>query len=118
MLSPSPSPSLAVAQLHVRAFLCPTFTLGMPLLPPICAAEKVQRLKLAKQEAEAEIADYKGKREAQFATFSKERMGTSAGYTANISKMTEGELATISSDISKNKAKVIDMLLKSVTTVA
>jgi hypothetical protein len=35
-------------------------------------AEKVLRLKQAKSEAEAEIAEYKQKREAQFATFSKE----------------------------------------------
>jgi len=80
--------------------------------------EKVMRLKQAKSEAEAEIADYKMKREAQFSTFSKERMGTSAGHTADLAKSTESELATIQMDVSKNKAKVIEMLLKSVTTVA
>ena len=45
-------------------------------------------------------------------------MGDSAGHTAKLTKDTEGELATILSDVSKNKAKVIEMLLKSVTTVA
>jgi hypothetical protein len=47
-----------------------------------------------------------------------QRMGDSAGHTAKLTKDTEAELATILSDVSKNKAKVIEMLLKSVTTVA
>ena len=106
-------------------------------------AEKVMRLKQAKAEAEAEIAAYKAQREAQFQVFSKEvrrcatwephahppltlhppppcpqRMGDSAGYSSNLAKNTEAELAQISTDVSKNKQKVIAMLLKSVTTVA
>ena len=47
-----------------------------------------------------------------------QRMGDSAGHTAKLTKDTEAELATILSDVSKKKAKVIEMLLKSVTTVA
>ena len=43
-----------------------------PLPPPLSAADKVQRLKLAKAEAEAEIAAYKAERETQFQIFSKE----------------------------------------------
>ena len=80
-------------------------------------AEKVTRLKKAKQEAESEIKQYKESREAQFQIFSKERLGDSAGVSTSLAKTTEAELATISSDVSKNKQKVIDMLLKSVTTV-
>lgn len=45
-------------------------------------------------------------------------MGDSAGHTAKLTKETEAELNAILSDVSKNKAKVIEMLLKSVTTVA
>ena len=45
-------------------------------------------------------------------------MGDSAGYSSNLAKNTEAELAQISTDVSKNKQKVIAMLLKSVTTVA
>ena len=81
-------------------------------------AEKVLRLKQAKAEAEAEIAAYKAQREAQFQIFSKERMGDSAGHSTSLAKTTEAELATIGSDVAKNKGAVIDMLLKSVTTVA
>ena len=80
--------------------------------------EKVARLKQAKAEATAEIEAYKASREAQFQIFSKERLGDSAGVSTSLAKTTEAELATISSDVSKNKQKVIDMLLKSVTTVA
>jgi len=80
--------------------------------------EKVMRLKQAKAEAESEIGSYKASREAQFQIFSKERMGDSAGHSSTLSKSTEAELGTIASDVSKNKKAVIDMLLKSVTTVA
>jgi V-type H+-transporting ATPase subunit G len=81
-------------------------------------AEKVARLKQAKSEAEAEIAEYKQKREAQFQIFSKERMGDSAGHSSTLAKSTEQELAGIQSDVQKNKRTVIGMLLQSVTTVA
>ena len=39
------------------------------------ASEKVAKLKMAKEEAEAEIAAYKQQREAQFQIFSKEVRG-------------------------------------------
>ena len=81
-------------------------------------AEKVMKLKQAKAEAESEISTYKTSREAQFQVFSKERMGDSAGHMTTLAATTEAELATIASDVAKNKAGVIDMLLKSVTTVA
>ena len=80
--------------------------------------EKVMRLKQAKAEAEAEIAAYKAQREAQFQVFSKERMGDSAGHSSELAKSTEAELAKISQDVAKNKDAVIEMLLKSVRTVA
>ena len=89
-----------------------------PCTPLLLPAEKVARLKQAKAEATAEIEAYKASREAQFQIFSKERLGDSAGVSTSLAKTTEAELATISSDVSKNKQKVIDMLLKSVTTVA
>ena len=92
-----------------------------PLMPRpslSALAEKVARLKQAKAEAEAEIAAYKASREAQFQVFSKERMGDSAGHSSTLAKSTESELATIASDVAKNKQKVIDTLLAAVTTVA
>ena len=76
------------------------------------------RLKKAKQEAELEIKQYKESREAQFQIFSKERVGDSGLHSSELAKATEGELAQIAADIKKNEAKVIAMLLKSVTTVA
>ena len=94
---------------------------AQPLPPchtPLRPTEKVLRLKQAKAEATQEIEAYKASREAQFQIFSKERLGDSAGVSTSLAKTTEAELATISSDVAKNKQKVIDMLLKSVTTVA
>ena len=81
-------------------------------------AEKVLRLKQAKAEAEAEIAAYKAQREQQFMVFSKERMGDSAGHSSELAKSTDAELAEIDAHTAKNKQKVIDMLLKAVTTVS
>ena len=45
-------------------------------------------------------------------------MGDSAGHSAELTKSTEAELATLATDVTKNKSKVIEMLLKSVTNVA
>ena len=86
--------------------------------PAVRPAEKVQRLKQAKAEAEAEIAAYKASRDAQFKIFSDERMGDSAGHSSDLAKSTKAELDQINSDVQKNKDKVIKMLLSSVTTVA
>jgi hypothetical protein len=47
-----------------------------------------------------------------------QRTGDSAGHTSALAKSTESELATIGASVSGNKSAVIDMLLKSVTSVA
>ena len=73
---------------------------------------------MAKKEAEAEIAAYKQSREAQFQNFSKERMGDTGTHSKELAKQTEAELAGIVGEVQRNKKTVIDMLLKSVTTVA
>eukprot|EP00908_Phaeocystis_cordata_P023409 Transcript_5837.p2 GENE.Transcript_5837~~Transcript_5837.p2 ORF type:complete len:169 (-),score=51.00 Transcript_5837:171-677(-) len=80
--------------------------------------QKFARLKQAKAEAEAEIAAYKAQREAQFQVFAKERMGDSSGHQKAVASSTETELSTISSQVAKNKAAMIDSLMRSVTTVA
>ena len=85
--------------------------------PVLTLAEKVARLKQAKAEAEAEIAAYKQSREAQFQIFSKERMGDTGTHSKELAKQTEAELAGIVGEVQRNKKTVIDMLLKSVTTV-
>jgi V-type H+-transporting ATPase subunit G len=80
--------------------------------------EKVARLKQAKAEAEAEIAAYKAQRESQFQVFSKERMGDTGAHSKELAKQSEAELQSIVTQVSGNKKAVIDMLLKSVTTVS
>ena len=45
-------------------------------------------------------------------------MGDSSGHQKAVASSTETELSTISSQVAKNKAAMIDSLLKSVTTVA
>jgi len=80
--------------------------------------EKVTRLKQAKAEAEEEIAKYKADRDAQFNIFSKERMGDSGAHAAGLTTATEKELSDIAGQVALNKQSVIDLLMKSVTTVA
>merc|ERR1712037_1073108 len=80
-------------------------------------ADKVRKLKLAKDEAEAEIAAYKQQRESQFHIFSKERMGDSGAHKTNIDKETIRELNTIATQVKANGDTMVKMLLQSVTTV-
>ena len=47
-----------------------------------------------------------------------QRSGDSGTYEMGLAESTESELATISSDVAKNKSTVIDALLMSVTEVA
>ena len=102
--------------------MCTNLIAGM--CPP-CAnsfvplyADKVARLKQAKAEAEAEVEAYKTTREAQFQIFSKERLGNSGAHAKDLAKASEAELAGISAAVNANKGAVIDLLLKSVKTVA
>ena len=79
---------------------------------------KVERLKQAKVEAEAEITSYKAQREQQFQIFQKERMGDSGAHSKDVAVSTEKELAAISMQVSTNKDKMLEALMQSVTTVA
>ena len=85
--------------------------------PVLAFPEKVARLKQAKAEAEVEVAAYKQMREAQFQIFSQERMGDTGTHSKELAKQTEAELSGIVGEVQRNKKTVIDMLLKSVTTV-
>merc|ERR1712228_213083 len=58
-------------------------------------ADKVRKLKLAKDEAETEIAEYKKTREAQFVIFSKERLGDSGAHKLSVDKETSRNLSAI-----------------------
>mmetsp|Transcript_28086 Transcript_28086/g.82185 ORF Transcript_28086/g.82185 Transcript_28086/m.82185 type:complete len:110 (-) Transcript_28086:210-539(-) len=80
-------------------------------------ADKVNRLKQAKQEAEGEIAAYKADREAQFKIFATERGSGATGHASSLNTATEKELVDIANQVALNKNTVIDMLLKSVTSV-
>jgi len=80
-------------------------------------AQKFNRLKQAKIEAEAEIASYKQQREAQFQVFAKERMGDSGAHQKTVATATESELAMVGNKVGANKKLMIDSLLQSVTTV-
>jgi len=80
--------------------------------------EKVAKLKMAKEEAEAEIAAYKAQREQQFQIFAKERSGNSGEHKTATDNATAAELLAIDKQVAKNKDKMVEMLLQSVTTVA
>merc|ERR1711897_64030 len=80
-------------------------------------ADKVQKLKQAKSEADAEIAAYKAERESYFVKFQKERTGDSGSHKTAQDATTAGELLTITKQVAANKDTMISMLLQSVTTV-
>ncbi len=79
--------------------------------------DKVSRLRLAKEEAEAEIAAYKQAREAQFQVFAKERMGDTGAHSKASQESVTTELAEIAQKVKANKETMINMLIQSVTTV-
>eukprot|EP00310_Coccolithus_braarudii_P016111 CAMPEP_0183331152 /NCGR_PEP_ID=MMETSP0164_2-20130417/546_1 /TAXON_ID=221442 /ORGANISM="Coccolithus pelagicus ssp braarudi, Strain PLY182g" /LENGTH=109 /DNA_ID=CAMNT_0025499547 /DNA_START=162 /DNA_END=491 /DNA_ORIENTATION=+ len=79
--------------------------------------EKVAKLKEAKVKAEEEITAYKVQREAQFAIFSKERLGDSGSHKSSVDRDTIQELNKIDRQTAANKDTMVHMLLQSVTTV-
>ena len=80
-------------------------------------AEKVTRLKQAKDEAEQEIDAYKQHREGQFQVFAKDRMGGTGAHQKSNQESVNAELADIAAKVKANKNKMVDKLLQSVTTV-
>jgi len=77
----------------------------------------VAKLKLAKEEAEAEIAAYKAQREQQFQIFSTEHSGQSGTHKTQTDASVKSELEAIDAQVLKNKDTMVEMLLQSVTTV-
>lgn len=104
-------------------------------------ADKVNRLKQAKQEAEAEIMAYRQMRDEQFQKYQQEvrlpavmrnaRVTTSSGHQPlpqhmgdsgtqqkKIEQETEAAMRNIQISMDANKEKIITSLLQSVTTVS
>merc|ERR1712113_216999 len=79
--------------------------------------DKVAKLKKAKEEAEAEIAAYKAQREQHFQLFQQQHSGGSATHKLKNDASVKSELDAINAQVVKNKDKMVDMLLQSVTTV-
>lgn len=72
---------------------------------------KTQKLKRAKEEAQAEIRSYREEREKQFMDYQREHMGSKDDFQAKIEEQTSVRLDQISESIKKNQDKVIDRLL-------
>jgi V-type H+-transporting ATPase subunit G len=69
---------------------------------------KARRIKQAREEAQAEIENYRRERERQFREYEAKYMGSREDIAAKIDKNTELMLCDVESDVKNNKEKVND----------
>ena len=80
-------------------------------------AERVIRLRQAQEEAEKTIRELKEANKAAFAKELAQKDQGDLGFAAELKAKQDAETAAIDAGYQKNKASVIDMLLRNVTTV-
>jgi V-type H+-transporting ATPase subunit G len=78
---------------------------------------KARRIKQAREEAQAEIENYRRERERQFREYEAKYMGSREDIAAKIDKNTELMLCDVESDVKNNKEKVLADLLYLVLNV-
>eukprot|EP00736_Rhodelphis_marinus_P009520 Rmarinus@m.5768 len=86
----------------------------------IAKAKKARetRIRQATEEAEKEIGAYKESLEKQFQEYSSQRLGSAEEVTKQIERDTDNEIRDMQAAVSSKKTDVVDLLLKSATTVA
>ena len=67
---------------------------------------KARRIKQAREEAQAEIENYRRERERQFREYEAKYMGSREDVAAKIDKNTEQMLIDVEDDVKANKEKV------------
>ncbi|XP_048587064.1 V-type proton ATPase subunit G [Nematostella vectensis] len=72
---------------------------------------KTKKLKQAKEQAVAEIDNYKSEREKQFLEYQKEHMGSKDDFQAKIEEATKSQLDQMEDDVNQHKDLVIERLL-------
>lgn len=77
---------------------------------------KAKRLKQAKEEAAAEIEDFKAEKEIQFHKYETEHMGSNDDMAKKIDRDTTDKLDTMKSFIHSTRSVIVDKLLGEVVT--
>ncbi|GAV69979.1 V-ATPase_G domain-containing protein [Cephalotus follicularis] len=78
---------------------------------------KLARLKQAKEEAEREIAEYRAQMEADFQRRLADSSGDSGANVKRLELETEAKIHQLKTQAARISDKVVQMLLKNVTTV-
>merc|ERR1711934_1052532 len=80
--------------------------------------KRADTMKKAKEDAQQEIADYKAKREQEFQTYKLEHSTGGSESSSALAKQTEDAIADLQAEAARNRSKVVDLLVKYVTTVS
>ncbi|GAV30422.1 hypothetical protein PMKS-003934 [Pichia membranifaciens] len=102
-------------QLHFQTHSADTnIPFLFPLSPPF--ADRAQKLKAAKTDAQAEIEAYKAKKAAELKKFEDEFAGSNQKLEADADTEVQTELVKIKKTAEEKKTAVVKLLLESVTT--
>ena len=128
MIATAPVPPAVLSCVGARPFasrrrtIFPIYRFADSRLHPalsvsVCCSERVLRLRQAQEEAEKTIRDLKEANKAAFARELAQKDQGEQGFTADLKRRQAEESAAIDAGFNKNKAEVIDLLLRHVTTV-
>ncbi|CAG0892626.1 unnamed protein product, partial [Cyprideis torosa] len=78
---------------------------------------KARRLKQAKEEAQAEIEQYRQERERQFKEYESKHMGTRTDIAARIDSDTKSKIIAMNDNVNNNREEVIAALLQHILTI-
>lgn len=79
--------------------------------------DKVAKLKMAREEAEVEVAQYRASLESQFKQFCDEKKGNKGSYVEELKQKTKIDVSEVENQVRDKKADVIDILLNAVYAV-
>merc|ERR1711965_609441 len=74
------------------------------------------KMKQAKDDAESEIADYRSKREAEFEAYKNQHSSGGSSSSEKLRVQTDAAVKGLEAEAGKNRAKVVDLLVKYVTS--
>ena len=81
------------------------------------SAERQDKMKKAKEDAEREIAEYRKQREEQFEAYKAEHSTGGTSSSAALRTQTDAAVSALEAEAAKNRKNVVDLLVKYVTTV-
>merc|ERR1712196_207741 len=79
--------------------------------------KRQETMKRAKDDAQKEIAEYKAKREAEFKAYESKHSSGGSSSSEKLAQHPKEAIADLQKEAESNRGKVVDLLVKYVTTV-